>query len=148
MIIQVSYFNKTKSNNKRQFTKSPAPQHILPKIFVKVIIIPNRFSIKIECIPEGHPSMQKCSLTWCFPEQWQIQNSSLDQSGIIIEGRYNYASLSSWEAYRDRQLTTNFELKYFVCRHVSIWGFQNPVCPSVLNPRKEITMASSISVLH
>ena len=22
-----------------------------------------------------------------------------------------------------------FELKFFVCRHVSIWGFQNPVCP-------------------
>ena len=25
----------------------------------------------------------------------------------------------------------SFELKFFVCRHVSIWGFQNPVCPSV-----------------
>ena len=46
-----------------------------------------------------------------------------------------YAPPSSWEAYRDRQLTTNFELKFFVC-HVlyaicfvfSMWGFQNPVC--------------------
>ena len=47
----------------------------------------------------------------------------------------NYASLSSWEAYMDRQLTTNFEieLKFFVCHHchVSIWWFQNRVCPSV-----------------
>ena len=43
----------------------------------------------------------------------------------------NYASPSSGEAYRDRQLTTNFELKFFVCRHVSMWGFQNPVCLSI-----------------
>ena len=45
-----------------------------------------------------------------------------------------YASPSSGEAYRDRQLTTNFELKFFVCRHVSMRVFQNPVCLSV--PRK------------
>ena len=38
------------------------------------------------------------------------------------------ASPSSGEAYRDRRLTSNFELKFFVCRHVSIWGFQNRVC--------------------
>ena len=110
-------------------------------------------------------------------------------------------SPSSGEAYRDRRLTTNFELsfelKFFVCRHVSIWGFRNRVCLSVprekkspwlrqyqsyisidtsmerssrvlyhenpkslifsqessklnfvRNPRKEITLASSISVLH
>ena len=25
----------------------------------------------------------------------------------------------------------SFELKFFVCRHVSIWGFQNPVCLSI-----------------
>ena len=25
----------------------------------------------------------------------------------------------------------SFELKFFVCRHVSMWGFQNRVCPSV-----------------
>ena len=25
----------------------------------------------------------------------------------------------------------SFELKFFVCRHVSIWGFQNRVCPSL-----------------
>ena len=43
---------------------------------------------------------------------------------------YN-ASPSSGEAYRDWQLTTNFELKFFVCRHVSMWGFQNPFCLSV-----------------
>ena len=47
----------------------------------------------------------------------------------------NYASPSSGEAYRDRQLITNFELwvEIFVCRHVSMWGFQNrvSVCPSV-----------------
>ena len=45
----------------------------------------------------------------------------------------NYASPSSGEAYRDRQLTTNFEfwVEIYVCRLVSMWGFQNPVCPSV-----------------
>ena len=64
-------------------------------------------------------------------------------------------------AYRDWQLTPNFVLWvdfFFVCRHVSIWGFQNrvylSVClfarlsvPRVSVPR-EITQASSISVLH
>ena len=36
--------------------------------------------------------------------------------------QFNYASPSSGEAYRDRRLTTNFELwgEIFVCRHVSI----------------------------
>ena len=35
----------------------------------------------------------------------------------------------------------SFELKFFVCRHVSMWGFQNPVCLSVClvcTPRKEV----------
>ena len=51
----------------------------------------------------------------------------------LIAENNNYASPSSGEAYRDRQLTTNlsFGLNFFVCRHVSIWGFQNRVCPSV-----------------
>ena len=63
---------------------------------------------------------------------------------------YNYASPTSGEAYRDRRLTTNFELwvEIFMCRHVSMWGFQNRVCPSVRTPRKDIIIASSISVLH
>ena len=30
----------------------------------------------------------------------------------------------------------SFELKFFVCRHVSIWGFQNPVCLSVPREKK------------
>ena len=35
--------------------------------------------------------------------------------------------------YSDRQLTLNFELwvEIFVCRNVSIWGFQNRVCLSI-----------------
>ena len=45
-------------------------------------------------------------------------------------------------------LILSFELKFFVCRHVSMWGFQNRVCLSVRTPRKEITIALSISVLH
>ena len=71
----------------------------------------------------------------------------------------NYASPSSGEAYRDRRLTNNFELWveiFFVCRHVSMWGFQNRVCLSVRpsvrlsvrTPRKDIIIASSLSVLH
>ena len=35
-----------------------------------------------------------------------------------------------------QQLTTSFEQKFFVCRHVSMWGFQNPVCLSVLREKK------------
>ena len=45
-------------------------------------------------------------------------------------------------------LLARFELKFFVCRHVSMWGFRNRVCLSVRTTRKEITLASSISVLH
>ena len=60
-----------------------------------------------------------------------------------------YASPSSVEAYRDRRLTTNFELWVEIfcvptCFHVRI---PKP-CLSVRTPRKEITLASSISVLH
>ena len=44
-----------------------------------------------------------------------------------------YASPSPGDAYSDRQRTPNFEfwVKIFVCRHVSIWGFQNRVCLSI-----------------
>ena len=53
----------------------------------------------------------------------------------LIESLYHYYAVpSSGEAYSDRQLTLNFELwvkNFFVYRHVSIWGFHNPVCPSV-----------------
>ena len=47
-------------------------------------------------------------------------------------------SPSSGEAYSGRQLTPNFdlELNFFVCRHVSMWGFQNPVCLSVPREKK------------
>ena len=57
-------------------------------------------------------------------------------------------------------LILSFELKFFVCRHVSMWWFQNRVCSSVhlsvgpsvrlsvRTPRKEIIITSLISVLH
>ena len=60
---------------------------------------------------------------------------SLDNRRALFVASHNsntshfYASPSSWEAYRYRQLTTNFELKFFVCWHISIWVFQNSVCP-------------------
>ena len=64
-----------------------------------------------------------------------------------------YASPSSGDAYSDRLLILSFELKFFVCRHrhFSLWGFRIHVCLSVRlsirTPRKEITLASPISVL-
>ena len=62
-----------------------------------------------------------------FARKWEkAVNESVDG-----RNKYYYASPSSGEAYRDRQLTTNLELKFFVCRHVSLWGFQNRVCLSV-----------------
>ena len=69
--------------------------------------------------------------------------------------RHYYASPSSGEAYRDRQLTTNFEFWVEIfcvptCFHVRIpkpcLSVRLSVCPSVRTPRKEITIASSISV--
>ena len=61
----------------------------------------------------------------------------------------HYASPSSGDAYRDRQLTTNFELRVEIfcvptCFHLRI---PKP-CLSVRTPKKEIAIASSISVLH
>ena len=59
-----------------------------------------------------------------------------------------YASPLSWEAYSNRQLTPYFELWFFfLCRHVSINSCLS-VRQSVCIPRKEITLASSISVLQ
>ena len=61
----------------------------------------------------------------------------------------HYASPSSGEAYRDRRLTTNFELWVEIfcvptCFHMRI----PKLCLSVRTPRKDIIIASSISVLH
>ena len=62
---------------------------------------------------------------------------------------FNYASPSSGEAYRDRQLTTNFEFWVEIfcvptCFHMRIpkpcLSVRLSVCPSVRTPRKEITM--------
>ena len=77
----------------------------------------------------------------------------------------NYASPTSGDAYRDRRLTTNFELWVEIfcvptCFHKRIpkpclsvclsvrLSVRLSVCPSVRTPRKETTIASSISVLH
>ena len=48
----------------------------------------------------------------------------------------------------------SFELKFFACRHVSMWGFQNRVClsvclsicPYVRTPRKEIMHHSFVNI--
>ena len=61
-----------------------------------------------------------------------------------------YASPSSGEAYRDRRLTTNFELWVEIfcvstCFHMRIPKPCLSVCPY---PEKEITIASSILVLY
>ena len=63
---------------------------------------------------------------------------------VSLSYRFNfYPSPSSGDGYSDRQLTLNFELwvEHFVCRHVSIRGFQNRVCLSVRTPRKEIALS-------
>ena len=74
----------------------------------------------------------------------------LNNFNWLKDSGVNYASPSSWEAYRDRRLTTNFELSVEIfcvltCFHVRI---PKTVCLSVSTPRKEITLSSSISVLH
>ena len=59
-----------------------------------------------------------------------------------------YASPSSGEAYKDRQLTTNFEfwVEIFYASTCFHARFPKP-CLSVRTLRNEITLASSISVL-
>ena len=43
-------------------------------------------------------------------------------------------------------LILSFELKFFVCRHVSLWGFQNPVCLSVPREKKIINHPSFVNI--
>ena len=91
-------------------------------------------------------------------------NSQLSVLNTIYCQHY-YASPTSGEAYRDRRLTTNFELWVEIfcvptCFHVTIPkpclsvcpsvrpSVRLSVCPSVRSPRKDIIIASSISVLH
>ena len=65
-----------------------------------------------------------------------------------------YASPSSGEAYRDRRLKLILSWIFCVptCFQMRIpdlcLSVCPSVCPSVCSPRKEITLASSISVLH
>ena len=66
---------------------------------------------------------------------------------------HNYASPTSGDAYRNRRLTTNFKLWVEIfcvptCFHMRIPKPCPSVCPSVRTPRKDIIIASSISVLH
>ena len=95
---------------------------------------------------------------------WRKQLESLDEDALRCRTHLCnidfYASPSSREAYRDRQLTTYFELKFFVCWHVSIWGFQNRVClypekrnhPGFVNISltlvNDTSMERSLRVLH
>ena len=96
-----------------------------------------------------------------------------DASSSLWGSTSSYASPTSGEAYRNRQLTTNFEFWVEIfcvptCFHVRIpkpclsvclsvrlsvcpsvcLSVRLSVCPSVRTPRKEITIASSISVLQ
>ena len=57
-----------------------------------------------------------------------------------------FSSIKFWQT--DTEYFVLEGRKLFDDIHVSIWGFQNRVCLSVRTPRKEITLASSISVLH
>ena len=71
---------------------------------------------------------------------------------IYLIAFHYYASPSSGEAYRDRQITSNFELwvEIFLCADMFPCEDSKTVsvCLYVRAPRKEITIASSISVLH
>ena len=71
--------------------------------------------------------------------------------GVYIIDRFTYYALEFLEKvtpdsnHKLSEFVSDANLKFFVCRHVSIRWFQ---ALSVRTPRKEITLASSISVLH
>ena len=79
-------------------------------------------------------------------------NVRLDVDALFKPDNFiNYAAPSSGEVYRDRRLTTNFEfeLKFFVCRVPTCFHVRIPKqCLTVRTPKKDVTLASSISVLH
>ena len=82
------------------------------------------FSKKIEIEFCSCPWEKKSS--WLRQYQSYISNWCINGKVITSTTAWNpkicYASPSSGEVYRDRQLTTNYELwlKFFVCRHVSL----------------------------
>ena len=79
--------------------------------------------------------------------QWSSQSLHIYHlCSFYSSPRNYYASPTSGEAYRDRQLTTNFEFWVEIfcvptCFHVRILKS----CLSLRTPRKQITLASSIS---
>ena len=89
--------------------------------------------------------------------QISFRNNGRKFGRLYHDLQTNYASPTSGEAYRNRRLTTNFELWVEIfcvptCFHMRIpkpcLSVRPSVRPSVRTPRKEITIASSISVLH
>ena len=66
-----------------------------------------------------------------------------------------FLALGKWSqeydyAYSNRQLIPNFELcvEIFVCRHVSMWGFRNRVCPSVPRGKKSLWLRQYQSYIN
>ena len=89
-------------------------------------------------------------IAWCIYESGKMHSVL---STAVTWYWYHYASPTSGEAYRDRRLTTNFELWVEIfcvptCFHVRIPKPCLSIRLSVRTPRKDIIIASSISVLH
>ena len=96
-------------------------------------------AVKCLAIYEGHIELISEVIKFRILTR-SYHNFDLQLSIIILT--YSYAPLSSWEAYRDPQLTTNFKLwvEMFcvpTCFHVRI----PKLCLSVRTPRNEITLA-------
>ena len=56
--------------------------------------------------------------------------NNISSSIILISSRYIFFSIEN-NIYASPSLILSFELNFFVCRHVSMWGFQNHVCLSI-----------------
>ena len=61
---------------------------------------------------------------WLVLKSWN--HSSRSQHAPICRHREMHRC-----PFEGRHLVLSFELKFFVCRHVPMWGFQNRVCLSV-----------------
>ena len=77
-----------------------------------------------------------------------LLSHSSHQFFLKFNGICNYASPSSGDSYSNRQLTANFELWVEIFLVADMFPYEDSKTLSVCTPRKEIILASSISVLH
>ena len=98
---------------------------------------------------EQFSSVTACGLSWNRP-LWKILNKYILFFVVFIskwEGFYMHPRHPGMHiAIGCLLIILSFELNFFVCRHVSIWGFQNRVCPEKRNHPGFVNISHTILI--